>query len=55
MSATACAGELPDLDVGVVMYAILGGGVVMKVGLYLYCRTLKVSISRHLLRTVAWK
>ncbi|BDA45866.1 Metal tolerance protein 9 [Coccomyxa sp. Obi] len=34
-------GELPELDVGVVMYAILGGGVVMKILLYMYCRTLK--------------
>lgn len=36
-----CAGELPELDVGVVLYAILGGGVVMKILLYMYCRTLK--------------
>lgn len=51
MTEPACAGELPDLDVGVVMYAILGGGVVMKILLYLYCRTLKAGFQAASFRT----
>ncbi|BDA45864.1 Metal tolerance protein 9 [Coccomyxa sp. Obi] len=41
---TSFKGDLPELDVGVLMYAILGGGVVMKILLYLYCRTYKARL-----------
>lgn len=35
------AGKLPQLDLGWVMFAILGGGTVLKLGLYFYCAALK--------------
>lgn len=41
LSCIPCAGQLPEMDMGPVLFAILGGTIVLKLGLWAYCYTLR--------------